>query len=137
MTGPPEPVYFLDRDLGLRFSIALKAAGLQVERADDHFRNTTPDEEWLPEVGRRGWVALTRDERIRYSPLAQTALMTSGAHLFVIVGKLTADEAAIVFLRHRLKVERLVASHSQAFIAKVRRDRVIPWLRHAEWVRRR
>lgn len=137
MNGPLELAFFIDRDLGLRFSNALRSAGLHVERADDHFRNDTPDDEWLPVVARHGWVAVTRDGRIRYSPLALAALMTSGARLFVIVGKLTADETAAVFLRQRKKIERLIARNPAAFIAKIRRDGVTVWLGHKEWSRRR
>lgn len=137
MNGPREPTYFVDRDLGLTFSEALRSAGLRVERADDHFRNDTPDDEWLPVVAGRSWVAVTRDARIRYSPLALTALMNSGARLFVIVGRLNARETAELFLRYHQKVERLAAAEKGAFIAKIRRDGVKMWLRHQTWARRR
>jgi PIN like domain len=137
MNEPHELTYFIDRDLGLRFSQALQSAGLRVERADDHFRNDAPDDVWLPIVASRGWVAVTRDGRIRYSPLALAALMNSGARLFVIVGKLKAAETAEVFLRHRKKVERVVAAETAAFIAKIRRDGVTIWLRHKAWAQRR
>jgi hypothetical protein len=133
MNAPHEPTYFIDRDLGLRFAEALKSAGLRVERADDHFRNDTADESWLPEVASRGWLAVTRDARIRYSPLALTALMTSGARLFVIVGKLTAAEAIKVFLDHRTQIELLARDEQAAFIAKVRRDGVHIWQRFRDW----
>lgn len=86
-------------------------------------------------VAGRGWVAVTRDGRIRYSPLALTALMDSGACLFVIVGKLNAEETSSVFLRYRKKVERLAAAEKAAFIAKIRRDGVKMWLRHKTWTR--
>ena len=136
MNAPHEPTYFIDRDLGLQFAVALKAAGLRVERADDHFRNDTADEVWLPVVASRGWLAVTRDARIRYSPLALTALMTSGARLFVIVGKLTAAEATKVFLDRRKTVESLASTEKAAFIAKIRRDGVHIWLRYVDWARR-
>jgi hypothetical protein len=136
MNEPREPTYFIDRDLGLSFSNALRNAGLRVERADDHFPIDTPDDEWLPVVASHRWLAVTRDARIRYSPLALNALMTSGARLFVIVGKLTAAESAAVFLNRRKKIERLAASELAAFIAKVRRDSVHVWLDHATWARR-
>lgn len=99
MNGPHELVYFTDRDLGNRFPERLRAAGVRVERHDDHFGQLTTDPEWIGEIGRRSWVALTRDARIRYSPLAVGTLMESGARLFVIVGRLTTKEAAAIFLR--------------------------------------
>jgi hypothetical protein len=137
MNEPREHTYFVDRNLGKSFSDALKSAGLQVERADDHFPIDTLDDVWLPDVARKGWLAVTRDARIRYSPLALTALMTSGARLFVIVGKLTAAETAEVFLRRRRKIERLADAEKGAFIAKVRRDGVTMWQSHTQWERGR
>jgi toxin HigB-1 len=60
-------------------------------------RPDTPDEEWIGEIGRRGWIAVSRDARIRYSPLALSVLMECGTQLFVLVGKLTTAEAAEAF----------------------------------------
>jgi hypothetical protein len=69
MNVPPDDrVFFTDRDLGVRFGDILAGAGLTVERHRDHFRHDYPDEDWLREVGARGWVALTHNSRIRYTP---------------------------------------------------------------------
>jgi len=133
MNEQHEIVYFTDRDLGHQFPEKLRAAGLKVKRHDDHFGQLTPDEEWISEVGRRGWVAVTRDARIRYSPLALETLMSSGARLFAIVGRLTTDEAAEVFLRQRHRIERLLQKETEAFIGKVRRDGVKVWLSKRGW----
>lgn len=137
MNEPREYTYFIDRDLGLSFSNVLLTSGLRFERADTHFKTNTPDDQWLPTVASRGWLAITRDARIRYSPLALAALMTSGARLFVIVGKLTTADSAAVFLHWRKKIDLLAATERGAFIAKVRRDGVRIWLNHAAWARRR
>jgi hypothetical protein len=136
MNEPHEIVYFIDRDLGHQFPETLRTAGLRVERHDDHFSQLTPDSEWIAEVGGRGWVAVTRDWRIRYSPLALETLMTSGAKLFVIVGRLTTDEAAAVFLQQRKRIERALRKESEAFVGKIRRDAVEIWLRKRDWRRR-
>lgn len=128
-----EIVYFTDRDLGHEFPATIGAAGLQVERHDDHFGQLTTDSEWIAEIGRRGWVAVTRDKRIRYSPLALETLMTSGARLFVIVGRLTNEEAAGIFIQQLKKVENLLREESRPFIAKIRRDAVEVWLRKKAW----
>lgn len=45
---------------------ALREAGWSVETHDDHFTQDTKDVDLLPEVGRRGWILLTQDARIRY-----------------------------------------------------------------------
>jgi hypothetical protein len=137
MNGPREPIYFVDRDLGHQFPQALRAAGLRVERHDDHFAPLTSDEEWLSLIGQRKWIAITRDARIRYSPLALQVLMESDVRLFVMVGKLTATESPAVFMRWRPRVEALVHQEAEAFIAKVRRDGVHVWIRRADWIKAR
>lgn len=55
------PVFFTDRDLGKKFPEILRAGGLTVERHADHFQHDTPDEVWLREIGRKGWIAVTHD----------------------------------------------------------------------------
>lgn len=135
MSEPRELVFFADRDLGRQFPTFLIGAGLRVEFHDDHFKPDTPDEEWISEIGRRRWVAITRDKRIRYSPLALSVLMQSNAQLFVLVGKLTTAEAAEVFIRWREKITAMAFAEPGAFIAKIRRDGVQVWLRGREWRR--
>lgn len=133
MNEPRERVFFTDRDLGHQFPERLRKSGIKVERHDDHFGAQTPDAEWIEEIGRRRWVAVSRDTRIRYSPLALSVLMTSGARLFVLVGKLTTDEAAELFLRSHGRIEALLRKERRPFIAKIRRDGVHMWLQHKAW----
>jgi hypothetical protein len=127
MSGQLDVVYFADRDLGRRFPEELRAAGIAIERHDEHFGSQTPDEVWIPEVARRGWVALTRDSRIRYSPLALRVLEESGARLFVLVGKFTGAEAVATFLKWRTAIEAMARESRAAFVAKIRRDGVLMW----------
>jgi hypothetical protein len=115
----------------------LRKAGLQIEQHDEHFGPETLDEEWIGEIGRRGRVAVTRDGRIRYSPLALGVLMESGTQLFVLVGKLTTAEAAETFLKWREAIASMVRNEHEPFIAKIRRDGVHMWLRRKDWRRGR
>jgi hypothetical protein len=80
-------VYFTDRDLGKRFAEILRSHGLMVERHEDHFAPATTDEVWLEAVGKRGWIALTHDRRIRHKPNERDAVMRHNVALLVIVGK--------------------------------------------------
>jgi hypothetical protein len=105
MSERRELVFLADRDGGREFPAVLVAAGVRIERHDDHFGPETPDEEWTGEIGRRGWVAVTRDARIRYSPLALSVLMSSRAQLFVLAGKLTTAQAVETFLKWRQKAQ--------------------------------
>ncbi len=92
-------VYFTDRDLGKRFPDILESGGLKVERHADHFAPDTPDEVWLEEIGKRGWIALTHDRRIRYKPNERDAVMRHRVALLVIVGSAPFAELAEAFVR--------------------------------------
>lgn len=82
---PPEgTVFFIDRSLGIEpIRTTHIEAGLSVEIHDAHFQRDEEDRVWLKEVGRRGWVVLTKDQRLRYRPLEIGALRASNARVFV------------------------------------------------------
>ena len=81
-------VFFLDRNLGKHtIADALRQAGAEVQIHDDHFRQETPDEEWLREVGQRSWIVLTKDTQIRYRAHERAALRQAGVRAFVLVAK--------------------------------------------------
>jgi phage portal protein BeeE len=63
--------------------------------------------------------------------------MESRARVFVFVGKLTTSEAADTFLKWRERVVSIALREGNAFIAKIRRDAVIMWLRKNDWRRDR
>lgn len=113
--------YFTDRDLGKRFGEILKAGALTVEQHADHFAPDTPDEVWLAEIGRRGWVALTHDRRIRYKPNERDAVMRHSVALLVIVGDAPFPELAHAFVATVPQIEQFLSSHRPPFIAKVYR----------------
>jgi uncharacterized protein with PIN domain len=58
-------VFFLDRSLGKKIiAEALRTAGADVRIHDDIFIQDAQDVEWLPEVGQKGWIVLTKDSHI-------------------------------------------------------------------------
>lgn len=65
MGKPPiEPiVFYIDRCLGRKLGQTLQEQGLTIALHDDHFTQNALDVDWLPEVGQRGWVVLTKDAR--------------------------------------------------------------------------
>ena len=115
------PVFFTDRDLGRQFPSILRAAGLTVEEHRDHFAHDVRDEEWLEQVGRRRWVALTHNARIRYMPNEVAAVRRYGVSLLVIVGKVRHSELASSFVATMPRILPFLAAHQPPFIAKVRR----------------
>jgi hypothetical protein len=56
--------FFLDKVAQL-----LRAAGANVEVHLDHFGGDIADIEWIPEVARRNWVLITKDQNIRRNPI--------------------------------------------------------------------
>lgn len=114
-------VYFTDRDLGHQFPKILKAAGLTVERHADHFIHDAPDQEWLATAGAKGWVALTHNSRIRYTPNEKEAVIAYGVRLLVIVGQAPYSVLAQSFVATAPRLEAFVAKHEPPFIAKVYR----------------
>ena len=114
-------IYFTDRDLGKQFPGILSAAGLQVERAAAHFAHDTPDTQWLESVGRRGWVVITHDGRIRYKPNELAAVIQHGVALLVVIGQLPLPQLARHFVATLARIEAFLAAHAPPFIAKVYR----------------
>ena len=113
--------WFTDRDLGKQFAEILRSAGLAVERHADHFAPDTADEVWLEAVGRRGWVALTHDRRIRYKPNELDAVIRNRVALLVIVGAAPFADLARAFVATRHRIEQFLGQHTPPFIAKVYR----------------
>lgn len=114
-------IYFTDRDLGKQFPARLREAGLQVERHTDHFAHDTADEVWLQDVGRRGWIVLTHDERIRYKPNELAAVMRHRVALLVVQGRAPFAQLAQWFVQTLPRIETFVATHEPPYIAKVQR----------------
>jgi hypothetical protein len=80
--------FFLDHQIG-RYQVAemLRAAGAKVEVHLDHFPGDMPDVEWIPEVARRGWVLITKDQNIRRNPLEREAYRAAQLRGFVATGR--------------------------------------------------
>jgi hypothetical protein len=78
----------------------LRECGATVERAGAAFPFGTQDEIWLTACGERGWIALTRDKRIRRRVLEREAIRLSGGAVFALtVGEATAAETADVITK--------------------------------------
>jgi hypothetical protein len=109
---PPErTIFFIDRSLGVEpIRTELINSGLVVEIHDDHFARDEEDRVWLQTVGERGWVVLTKDQRLRYRPLEIGALRASHARVFVLTA---------VFLAALPHICRILRSRPGPFIARV------------------
>lgn len=113
--------YFTDRDLGKRFPEILAAAGLAVERHHDLFPPDGPDEQWLEYCGTGNRIAVTHNERIRYTPNELAAVERFRVALLVVVGKAPFPALAENFVRTLPRIEAFLDAHKPPFIAKVYR----------------
>lgn len=117
-------IYFVDRSLGGQLvADALREAGARVEIHDHHFRQDCLDQEWLTEVGRRGWVVLTKDKRIADRRLERLAVASAEVRMFVLVaGNLTGQDMAAAYVKALPSMQRFARTHQPPVIAKVYRD---------------
>ena len=119
---PPDgTVFFIDRSLGIEpLRTELIKIGLVVEIHDEHFAREEEDRVWLHKVGERGWVVLTKDQRLRYRPLEIAALRASNARVFVLTaGNLRGIEIAAVFLTALPRIYRLLHEMPGPFVARI------------------
>jgi hypothetical protein len=106
----------MGRSLGRR----LAAEGLSVVLHDDVFEQGTPDHEWLPIVGARRWVVLTKDSRLRFRPLEKEALIAANVRVFVFTGgNLQGAAMADAIVKAIPKIKALLAARRHAFVARI------------------
>jgi len=113
--------YFTDRDLGKKFPSILANAGLQVERHHDLFQPDGSDEEWLEYCGTHGRIAITHNERIRYTPNELAAVVQFKVNLLIVIGHAPFPELASNFVNTLGKIEVFLAEHDAPVIAKIYR----------------
>lgn len=98
---------------------------------DDVFLQGTEDGVWLSRAGAEGWVVLTKDQAIRYSPAELLALRRAGVRQFVLArGNLTAGQMADAFIKARPAIEGLLRRTQGPFIARLTKDGSISQVQH-------
>lgn len=116
--------FFIDRFLGNKLIVeTLRAAGVSVEIHDDHFGKNTQDVDWIPEIGRREWIILTKDARIGKNQMERLAVADARVRMFVLVSQnLSGTDMADIFVKAIPIMERFVTENPAPFIAKVDRN---------------
>lgn len=117
----PRPVLFLDECLGSTdVPDALRAAGITCELLHAHFPPGVADRDWLGAVGMRGWVVLTKDQRIRRRHAEFGALLTANVAAFVLTsGNLTGAAMGQAFVRAYPRIQKMLRDHAVPFVAGV------------------
>ena len=121
MKPPEHLIVFIDRSLGKHIiASALRTAGYGVEVHDDHFSPDAPDNVWLSDVSRRGWVVLTKDKKIRYRTSELAAVSATKARVFTLTaGSIQAQEMANIFIHAMPKIQTFVAGNAPPYIVTI------------------
>jgi PIN like domain len=121
MTESNSITFFIDRCLGNKLIVeTLRGAGLTVEIHDDHFSKNAPDVDWIPEIGKRGWVTLTKDARIGKNRIERLAVADARVRMFTLASQsLSGSDMADIFLKAIPEMEKFINKNPAPFIAKV------------------
>jgi len=79
--------YFFDNNLSPKIAKILDIMDVDAIHLRDRFDPSTPDEEWLREAGKCGWVVVTLDKKIRSRVAEREAYKQYGVVLVVIYEK--------------------------------------------------
>ena len=102
---------------------ALRAAGAVVECHQDHFAPTAPDEEWLRIAGKRGWVVITKDRRIRFREAEKASIIESKALAFLIISaNIGGEELASILVRALPAILQLAIDRNYGQIYQIGRN---------------
>jgi PIN like domain len=112
--SPPEdkpPEFFVDRSLGKSIVEGLRAVGLTVHSMADVYgekqAQRLPDETWLRDAGKNGWIVLTKDDAIRRRPAERDALTDAAARVFCLTNRnLRGAEQSQRFVLNRHRILR-------------------------------
>jgi hypothetical protein len=90
----------------------------------DIFLPGTDDPIWLRRVGAEGWLAITRDARIRTRPAERAAIMENDVGCFILTHQQDLPRAALVRIvfDYLPEMERLFSSTPRPFIYTVTKN---------------
>ncbi|HEU4760528.1 MAG TPA: hypothetical protein VFT91_11195 [Dehalococcoidia bacterium] len=114
---------FIDRSIPKGVADALKAVRDDVRWLEDEFQHDAKETEWLPEIGKRGWLVISRDKKIRTRPGERRALVDAGVGCFILAQKqnLTRWDYLKLIAASLDEMEEAFASTRKPFIYTVGR----------------
>lgn len=117
-------IFFLDRNLGRRAHRLLVDSHpeLVFHFLDDHFKQDTPDPEWIAHVGRNQWPAFTADDCISRRQAELLAVREHKVQLFTLTSNnMTGETKGQIFSDAIPKIIAALATKGP-WIVKVHRD---------------
>ena len=122
--SPPEPrALFIDRCAWSgALGRGLSEAHIPFVAHRDLFEHDVPDEVWLAAAADKGWLVVTRDQRIRYRANELAAMRRARLHVFVFTqGGLTGAETGSILVRcHPSMVRHAALVPAPAFFSLTR-----------------
>jgi predicted nuclease of predicted toxin-antitoxin system len=115
---------FIDRCLGKHvIAQALRQAGATVELHDEHFSQNERDSIWLAEVGRRGWIVLTKDQRFQKRFPEIAAIAAAGVAVFQLgTGNMPGAEMSELLSKNWQKLVSFSKGNRAPFIARLNKS---------------
>ena len=90
------------------------------ERHGKHFAPGTEDSVWLPFVGERGWILITKDKRIRFNELEKAAVLQHRVRAFYFSsGNYSGAEMAEMLVSALRDMIRVCRRCDPPFIASI------------------
>lgn len=122
--------FFVDRSLGGHTVVeSLRRSCLEGETVhahDDHFGQSTSDTDWLVEVGKRGWVVLTKDIRIRTNANEREALLGARVALFALGrGDLSGSRMSEIFCAALARIRVVLDQYGVPIVATISAEVVV------------
>jgi PIN like domain len=124
------PDLFLDRSLGRKkVPELLRAEGIRLVTLAEHYGvpndETIADTEWLELCGERGWLAVMKDDRIRYVGAERQALFEFGVMAAVITNaNLPAVEMAARIIRALTDLAQICGDRDRPFLYALYQNRI-------------
>ena len=114
----PAPTFYVDESIFSNALVAeLTAAGIAFDRVGATVPFGAPDEVWLSHCGKHSYLALTRDQRIRYRALEKQALIDHGVACFTFTqGQATAAQCAARIIALAPKMVAIAANQPRPFL---------------------
>jgi hypothetical protein len=102
---------------------AIRSAGVSCELLTDHFPPGTPDATWLTQIGKRGWILLSKDLAIEKNNLEYIALtnMRVGA-FFIRSREMPKREIIACVVKALPKMLKIIQAENKPFLFKVYKD---------------
>jgi len=135
---PPQrhkaPIFYVDECLGRGIALRLQAEGYDT-RPFDEFAGR-PDAEFLPLIGERQWILITKDKNVRKNQLEVEAILSSGVRAFVVTAtSLNHEQLTQLVLRVAPKLTR-ISRQSGPFVYNITATGIVSQIPHRTLRRR-